>query len=109
MPRREFSVSFFRAVLGRETESGSITEWSNLYLRHGLWDLDSQGAAMMILFIGHNMLRRRRAGASLHALVAYPFWALTTAMCHPVAVCRVVANARYWLRLARARAETTAP
>jgi glycosyltransferase involved in cell wall biosynthesis len=109
MPREEFALSFFRAVLGRETEIGSIAGWSRLYLRHGLGDLDGDGAAMMILLLGHNMLRRRRGGARLHALIPYPLWALVTAIRHPVAVWRIVWNARYWLGLARARAMERTP
>jgi len=103
MPRPEFALAFFRAVLGRETELGSITQWSRLYLRYGLWDLDRNGAAMMILLLGHNMLRRRRSGAGLGALVPYAFWALATAIRHPIAAARVAINARYWVNVARTR------
>jgi GT2 family glycosyltransferase len=103
MPRPEFALAFFRGVLGRETERGSISEWSRLYLRYGLWDLDRQGAALMILLIGHNMIRRLRGGAPLRALIPYPFWALVTAVRHPLAVVRIAFNARYWLKLARAQ------
>jgi hypothetical protein len=90
-------------MLGRTTEQGSISEWSKLYLRHGLWDLDRDGAALMILLLGHNMLRRRRAGAPLRALAAYPAWALVTAIFHPSAVLRIALDARRWIELARAR------
>jgi hypothetical protein len=103
MTRPEFALSFFRAVLGRATELGSISEWSRLYARHGLNDLDAHGAAMMILLLGHNMLRRWRATASLRALVPYPFWALVTAVRHPIAAWRIARNARYWITHARAR------
>jgi hypothetical protein len=97
-------------VLGRATELGSIAEWSRLYARHGLSDLDAHGAAMMILPLGHNMLRRWRATGSLRALVPYPFWALVTAVRHPVAAWRIARNARYWIAHARARlAPGTAP
>jgi glycosyltransferase involved in cell wall biosynthesis len=102
IPGPEFALSFFRALLGRETEIGSITQWSRLYARHGLWDLDRHGAEMMIALLGHNMLRRRRSGARLHALLPYIFWAVVTAVCHPVAALRVTLNAPHWLRLARA-------
>jgi len=104
MPRPEFALAFFRGVLGRETELGSIGEWSRHYLRHGLRDLDGHGAAMMILLLGHNMLRRRRAGAPARALVPYLLWALATAIRHPLAAWRIALNARYWLSVARARA-----
>ena len=103
MPRPEFALSFFRAVLGRETETGSIAQWSRLYARHGLRDLDRHGAGMMIALLGHNMLRRRHTGARLHALLPYMFWAAATAICHPVAALRVVLDAPHWLRLARSR------
>jgi glycosyltransferase involved in cell wall biosynthesis len=103
MPRPEFALAFFRAVLGRETELGSISEWSRLYLRFGLWDLDRQGATLMILLLGHNMIRRLRGGAPLRALIPYPLWALVTAVRHPLAVVRIAVNARYWLKLARAQ------
>jgi hypothetical protein len=103
VPRPEFALAFFRTMLGRTTEQGSIAEWSWLYLRHGLWDLDRDGAALMLLLLGHNMLRRRRAGAPRRALVAYPFWALVTALRHPIAALRIALDARRWVELARAR------
>jgi hypothetical protein len=103
IPRGEFALSFFRTVLGRATELGSIAEWSTLYWRYGLWDLDGDGATLMMLFLGHNMLRRRRAGAPLYALIPYPFWALVTAIRHPVSALRIVLNARYWVKVARGR------
>jgi glycosyltransferase involved in cell wall biosynthesis len=103
MSRAQFAFSFFRAVIGRTAERGSIAGWSRLYLLHGLWDLDRDGAAMMVLLLGHNMLRRRRAGGSLHALLPYPFWALVTALRHPAAAVRIALNARHWIELARAR------
>jgi len=109
MPRAEFALAFFRAVLGRETEQGSIDEWSRLYRRHGLRDLDRQGAAMMILLLGHNMRRRRRAGAPVHALAPYPFWTLVTALRHPLAVWWIARNARAWWRLASPRAAADRP
>jgi GT2 family glycosyltransferase len=109
MSRPEFALSFFRAVLGRTTEIGSIGEWSRLYARHGLIDLDAHGAALMILLLGHNMLRRWRM-APLRALVTYPFWALLTAARHPTAVWRIVRNPRYWIAHGRApRLQQTAP
>jgi hypothetical protein len=58
---------------------------------------------MMILLLGHNMLRRRRAGAPVRALVAYPTLALATAVCHPIAAARIALDARRWIELARAR------
>jgi glycosyltransferase involved in cell wall biosynthesis len=103
VPRPEFALSFFRTMLGRATERGSIAEWSKLYLRHGLWDLDRDGAALMLLLLGHNMLRRRRAGAPRRALLAYPLWALATAIRHPVAALRIALDARHWIELSRAR------
>jgi hypothetical protein len=103
VPRPEFALAFFRALLGRTTEQGSIAEWSRLYLRYGLWDLDRDGAEMMILLLAHNMLRSRRAGAPLRALIAYPAWALATAIRHPVAAVRIALDARRWIELARAR------
>ncbi len=103
MSRAEFALSFFRTVLGRTTEQGSVAEWAKLYLRYGLWDLDSAGATMMILLFGHGMLRRRRSGAGLVALLPYPAWALVTALRHPIAAVRIALNARYWLDLARTR------
>jgi GT2 family glycosyltransferase len=101
MPRPEFALAFFRATLGRAIEPGSIAEWSRLYLRYGLRDLDGRGAAMMIALLGHNMRRRRRGGGSLGALAAYPLLALVTAVCHPLAAWHIAINAGYWLRSAR--------
>jgi glycosyltransferase involved in cell wall biosynthesis len=101
--RPSFAISFFRAVLGRATEMGSMAEWSRLYVRYGLWDLDGDGGAMMILLLGHNMLRQWRKGAPMGALIFYPFWALVTALRHPLAASRIALNARYWLGLARVR------
>jgi GT2 family glycosyltransferase len=103
MPRAEFALAFFRGVLGRSTERGSIAEWSRLYLRYGLWDLDRDGAALMILLLGHNMIRGRSRGAPMRALILYPLWALVTAICHPVAAWRIASRARHWLKLGRAR------
>jgi hypothetical protein len=104
MPCAEFTLAFFRALLGRSTEFGSVAEWSRLYLRHGLWGLDQHGAEMMILLLGHNMIRRRRYGARLYSLVPYLFWGLATAICHPFAASRIAINGRYWLNVARDRA-----
>ena len=103
MPRSEFALSFFRAILGRGTELGSTREWSKLYVRYGLWDLDADGAAMMILLLGHNMLRRRHAGGPVRALLFYPFWAAVTLICHPIAAVRMALHARRWMKLARSR------
>jgi glycosyltransferase involved in cell wall biosynthesis len=97
IPRPEFALAFFRAVLGRTTEHGSIAEWSKLYARHGLDDLDSHGAALMVLLLGHNMLRRRRSSAPLRALVPYPFWAMVTIIRHPTAAWLIARNARRWI------------
>jgi GT2 family glycosyltransferase len=106
-PRPEFALSFFRAVLGRATELGSFSGWSKLYLRDGLRDLDAEGAATMILLLGHNMLRRWRAGARLHAATWYPFWALLTAIRHPGTIWRLIRRAPQWFGLARARLQQT--
>ena len=103
MPCPEFAFSFFRTVLGRTADTGSIAEWSKLYLRYGLWDLDADGAAKMMLLLGNNMLRLRRAGATLGSLIAYPFWALITALIHPTSAMRIALNSRYWIELARAQ------
>jgi GT2 family glycosyltransferase len=108
VPRPEFALAFFRAVLGRATEHGSIAEWSKLYARHGLHDLDADGAAFMILLLGHNMLRRRQARASWRALIPYPFWALVTAIRHPLAAWRIARNARHWITYARGLAADSA-
>jgi hypothetical protein len=97
-PRAEFAVSFFRAVIGRSAETGTVGGWARLYLRYGLWDIDRDGAAMMLLVLGHTMLRRYRIGAPLHALIPYPFWAIVTAVCHPLAAWSVMRDARKWLR-----------
>ncbi|PWQ88332.1 hypothetical protein DKX15_19830, partial [Enterococcus faecium] len=69
----------------------------------GLGDLDGHGSAMMILLLGHNMLRRCREGAPLRALIPYVFWALVTGVRHPVALWRIARNARYWFGLARSQ------
>jgi GT2 family glycosyltransferase len=103
MPRHEFALAFFRAVLGRTTEHGSIAEWSKLYVRYGLNDLDAQGAALMVLLLGHNMIRRRRAAAPLRALAPYPLWALMTLIRHPLAVWLIARNARCWIAQARVK------
>jgi len=102
IPRAEFAFSFFRAVLGKAADLGSTREWARLYLRHGLGDLDRHGAAMMLLLLGHTMLRRRRAGARLPDLIPYPFWAVVTAIRHPIAAFGVALRLSHWLRLARA-------
>jgi len=101
IPRAEFAFSFFQSVLGKTAEVGSIGAWSRLYLRHGLGDLDGYGAAMMLMLLGHVMRRRRRAGARLIDLAPYPFWAMVTAMRHPIAACDVAFRLRHWLELAR--------
>jgi hypothetical protein len=103
MPRPEFALSFFRTLLGRETELGSINEWSRLYLRYGLRDLDGYGGAMMILLLGHNMVKRWRGGSQTRVLLPYLFWAMVTVLRHPLAACRIGLHARYWLGVARAR------
>jgi glycosyltransferase involved in cell wall biosynthesis len=102
IPRAEFAFSFFQTVLGKTAEVGSTHDWARLYLRHGLGDLDGYGAAMMLMLLGHVMRRRRRAGARLVALAPYPFWALVTALRHPVAAFDVAFRLRHWLQLARA-------
>jgi GT2 family glycosyltransferase len=109
MPRAEFALAFFRAVLGRETEQGSVAGWSRLYRRYGLRDLDRHGAAMMILLLGHNMLRRRYAGAPAHALMPYPFWAALTAVRHPLAVWSIARKLGSWRKLARPPAAPDRP
>jgi glycosyltransferase involved in cell wall biosynthesis len=103
VPRAEFAFVFFQTVLGKTAELGSTREWAQLYLRHGLGDLDRYGAAMMMLLLGHIMRKRRRAGARLRDLVPYPFWATVTAIRHPAAGLDVAFRLRHWLRLARAR------
>ncbi|HUI96056.1 MAG TPA: glycosyltransferase [Xanthobacteraceae bacterium] len=102
-PRAEFAFGFCRAVLSRAAEVGSLATWAKFYLRYGLWDLDGEGAAIMILYLGHVMLRRRRGGAALAALVPYPFWALVTAVAHPIAALRLALDTRHWIDLARAK------
>jgi GT2 family glycosyltransferase len=102
IPRAEFAFSFFQTVLGKTTNVGSTREWSRLYLRYGLGDLDRYGAAMMLMLLGHIMRKRRRAGARLGDLIPYPFWAMVTAIRHPVAAFGVAFRLRHWLRLARA-------
>ena len=110
VPRAEFAFSFFRSVLGKTVEVGSTREWSRLYLRYGVGDLDGYGAAMMLMLLGHIMRRRRRAGASLRDLIPYPFWAMVTAIRHPVAAFGVALRLRHWLRLARSGLlQATAP
>lgn len=103
VPRAEFAFSFFRTVLGKTAEVGSMAEWARLYLRYGLGDIDTEGAAIMMLLLGHVMLRRRRSGASLLAVASYPFWAFATAVRHPTAALRVALNSRHWLAVARGR------
>jgi glycosyltransferase involved in cell wall biosynthesis len=103
LPRAEFAFSFFRSTLSRAAELGSVAAWSRLYLRHGLSDLDGEGAAIMMLYLGHVMRRRRRSGAPVLALAPYPFWILVTAIRHPIAALRLALNTRHWLDLARAR------
>jgi len=103
VPRAEFAFSFFQTVLGKTAELGSTREWAQLYLRHGLGDLDRYGAAMMLMLLGHIMRKRRRAGARLRDLIPYPFWAMATAIRHPVAAFDVALRLRHWMRLARAR------
>ena len=102
VPRAEFAFSFFRTVLGKTADLGSTREWGQLYLRHGVGDLDRYGAAMMLMLLGHIMRRRRRAGARLRDLIPYPFWAMVTGIRHPVAALGVAFRLRHWMRLARA-------
>lgn len=110
VPRAEFGFSFFSTVLGKAAELGSTAQWAKLYLRYGLWDLDNDGAAMMMLLLGHVMLRRRRSRAPLISLIPYPFWALVTAAWHPIVALRIVFNTRHWRELARSRLlQPTAP
>jgi glycosyltransferase involved in cell wall biosynthesis len=103
MTRAEFAFSLFRAVLSRAAELDSLAEWAKLYLRYGLRDLDQEGTAIMILYLGHVMRRRRRGGASLIALLPYPFWALVTAIRRPTVAWRLAFNPRYWLERAHVR------
>ena len=60
MPRAEFAFSFFRTVLSRTAVTGSLSAWSRLYLRFGLWDLDAPGSALIMLLLGHVMLVRHQ-------------------------------------------------
>jgi glycosyltransferase involved in cell wall biosynthesis len=99
--RGEFAFSFFQSVLGKTAELGSTRDWARLYLRHGVGDLDRYGAAMMLMLLGHIMRRRRRAGAGLVDLAPYPFWAMVTAIRHPIAALDVAFRLRHWLQLAR--------
>ncbi len=94
IPPAAFALPFFRAVLGETVAHGSIAEWSRSYLRDGVWDLDRDGAAAMILLLGHLMLRRRRAAAPLGELARFAFCALVTAVCRPLAGLRAAAQAR---------------
>ena len=103
VPRAEFGFSFFSTVLRKAAELGSTAQWAKLYLRHGLWDLDGDGAAMMMLLLGHIMMRRHRSGAAVVTLIPYPFWALVTAIRHPIIALRIAFNARQWQELARSR------
>jgi len=103
VPRAEFAFSFFRTVLSRTAVTGSLSAWSRFYLRFGLWDLDARGSAWMMLLLGHVMLVRWRNGERGIALIGYPFWALVTAVRHPVVVLGIVFNLRHWLGLARGR------
>jgi GT2 family glycosyltransferase len=93
-PRAEFALAFFSTVLAKTAQQGSISEWSRLYLRYGLWDLDRDAAATMILLLGHIMLRRRRAGARPAELARFPFWAMVTAIRHPGGALSAVGQAR---------------
>ncbi|HLH92633.1 MAG TPA: glycosyltransferase [Xanthobacteraceae bacterium] len=101
IPRAEFAFSFFQTVLGKTAEIGSIRDWARLYLRHGLGDLDGYGAAMMLMLLGHIMRRRRRAGVRLSEVAPYPFWAMVTAIRHPIAALDVAVRLPHWLQLAR--------
>jgi glycosyltransferase involved in cell wall biosynthesis len=98
IPPAELAHPFFCTVLGKTAEQGSITDWSRLYLRYGLWDLDRDAAATIILLLGHLLLRRRRAGAPLGELARFPFWAVVTAICHPSAAVSAAVQARGQLR-----------
>jgi hypothetical protein len=57
---------------------------------------------MMLMLLGHIMRTRRRAGARLLDLIPYPFWAMVTAIRHPIAAFGVVLRLGHWLQLARA-------
>ena len=109
MPRPEFALAFFRrgAPAGRR-RSARLPEWSKLYARHGLNDLDARGAALMVLLLGHNMMRRRRAASPLRALAPYPFWAVVTLIRHPTAAWLTARNASRWIAQARSE-RVTAP
>ena len=57
----------------------------------------------MILYFGHVMLRERRRGVPWIAVIPYPFWALATAISHPIAALCLALDIRHWLALARTR------
>jgi len=103
VPRAEFALSFFYSVLADASEVGSIGDWADLYLRHGVWDLDRHGAAKMMLLLGHVMRRRHQAGAPIRALAAYLLCAMATGIRHPAAAMHVASHARYWWRAMRKR------
>jgi len=102
IPRAEFAFSFFRPVLVRTAQLGSIVEWSKLYLRHGLWDLDGEGATIIMLLLGRIMLQERRKGASSGTLAHCVLCGMATAVRHPIAALRIALHLRYWVSLSRA-------
>ena len=103
VPRAEFALSFFYSVLADAPEAGSIGDWAGLYLRHGVWDLDRDGATKMMLLLGHLVRTRHRGGAPIRALAAYVLCAMVTGIRRPAAAMHVASHARYWWRAIRKR------
>ena len=103
VPRAAFGFSFFHSVLSMTSDVGSIGDWASLYLRHGVWDLDRDGATKMMWMLGHVMRGRHHAGAPIRALIPYPLCAMVTAIRHPAAAMRVASHARHRWRATRGR------
>ena len=102
VPRAELAFSFFRAVLARTAQRDSIIEWSKLYLRHGLWELDGEGATTIMLLLGRTMLQQRRSGVAWRAQAHCIVCGLATAARHPIAALRIALDVRNWVSLFRA-------
>jgi GT2 family glycosyltransferase len=110
----DVAFPFFRETLGQAGALDALGRWLGLYARHGLWDLDPEGAKEILLAGAYLMLRRRREGGGVAALMPYLGLLAMTACRHPVVALRVMLNVDYrrLARLAvrrRGAAKTAAP
>jgi len=96
----DVAFPFFRETLGQAGALNALGRWLRLYARHGLWDLPPEGAKEILLAGAYLMLRQRREGARLSALLPYLVLLAMTTCRHPVMALRVLLDLDY-RRLAR--------